>query len=163
MNKIKSWLLKKLVDPIKGQLTQGYSVRTVTLSIATGIALGSCPIIGLSTSLGLIIGALFRLNHIVLQTVNYAMTPIHLTLIIPFLIWGQKLFADTVVPLNLLRMFKEFNADSLLFFKTYGIIALQAFFLWLLLTPILVVAAYFICLPLVSGLAKITAKATQKH
>lgn len=155
MNKIKSWFYKKIVTPIKTQLVQGYSVETVSLSIAVGLAVACTPIIGISTALGVIVAAIFSLNHVVLQTINYAAYPLHLALIVPSLMLGQRMFANTVVPLNLKRMFVEFGAEPIIFFKTYGMIALYGFLLWLCAVPIIILITYFSVKPVIRGLAKV--------
>ncbi len=158
MNKIKAWLYLKIVTPIKMQLIQGYSVEKVSLSIAVGLAVACTPIIGISTALGLIIATVFSLNHVVLQTINYAAYPLHLALIVPSLMLGQKVFAKAVVPLNLKRMFIEFGTEPLVFFKTYGVIALQGFLLWLCAVPIIIFVTYFSVKPLIKGLAKVVSR-----
>jgi hypothetical protein len=156
MTKIKAWFKKRLIDPIKGQLVQGYSVEKVAMSIAVGLAIGCTPIIGISTVLGIILATVFSLNHVVLQTINYIVYPLHLAMIIPFLMLGQRVFADTVVPLNLSRMFAEFGNSPALFFKTYGLVALYGFLLWVLTLPIIIPVTYFIVKPIIHGLKKVS-------
>jgi hypothetical protein len=156
MNSVKAWFKKRLIDPIMGQLVQGYSVETVALSIAVGLGIACIPILGVSTFLGIIIASLFSLNHIVLQTINYIAYPLQIALIIPFLMLGQRFFSDEIIPLDLSLMFTEFSTSPALFFQNYAMVALYGFLLWLLTLPIAIPATYFVIKPVIRGLTNVS-------
>lgn len=156
MSKINTWFKYKLIEPIRGQLSQGYSIEKVSMSIAVGLAVACTPVIGISTALGIIIATIFSLNHVVLQTINYIAYPLHLALIIPFLMLGQRVFSKQIVSLNLKHMLAVFEKSPATFFKTYGMIALHGLLLWIIAAPVIILTTYLIAKPLISALARVT-------
>lgn len=148
-------LHNKIIVPIKQQLSQGYTSEKISMSIVVGLVLGCCPVFGLSTLAGFIIATIFSLNHIVLQTINYAVSPLHLALLLPFWLLGQKVFSSKVIPLKPSRMLEDFNQSPVDFLKVYGWIVLQGLGLWLLLLPLAIPILYFTIRPLVARLGRV--------
>jgi len=78
-------------------LKQGMSPRRLALTIALGCAIGCIPVVGIPTLLcaGLALG--LRLNLPAIQAANYAVMPLQLILIVPFVRLGGWL---TTSPAN---------------------------------------------------------------
>jgi hypothetical protein len=122
---------------IKEQLTQGVSEKKLAQSITVGILMGCCPILGVTTGLAILLGHLLKLNHIVVQSVNYALYPLQI-LLIPLYIKVVSL-GTSVGELSVRPdlVFKSFTSDYVLFLKQYGLVALYATVLWCFLSGIL--------------------------
>ena len=74
-------------------LKQGLSPKKLALSITFGILIGIVPLFGVSTMAVTGIAFLLRLNAPLAIFINYAVSPIHLLLVIPYIRMGEWLLA----------------------------------------------------------------------
>ncbi len=81
-----------VVRRIKLILTSGMTPRKLIQTIGVGAALGTIPLAWGTTLLCFIAASVFRLNHVVLQAVNFLLWPVHLALLIPYYKMGMWLF-----------------------------------------------------------------------
>jgi uncharacterized protein (DUF2062 family) len=88
---MRDWLRRRVLAPLKRLLTQGVSPEKIALSIAIGAIVGIFPVLGTTAVLCTIIAAAMRLNLVVVHAVHYAMTPVQILLIIPFVRVGEHL------------------------------------------------------------------------
>ncbi len=95
--KIKEFL--KLVNSGMG------SPKSMALSLTVGVCLALFPVIGMTFLLGLMVAVVFRLNHLVVRSLNLLLAPVQLLLISPFIKAGNLVFAGS-------RVFKEIFAFS---------------------------------------------------
>jgi uncharacterized protein (DUF2062 family) len=118
------------LKPVKARvaewLRQGVSPRRLALTLALGFAIGCIPVVGLPTALCALLAVALRLNLPAIQAANYAVMPLQLVLIAPFMRLGAWLFAwgprHTVglrpllhlSPLNLLAALTGFAGQALL-------------------------------------------------
>lgn len=137
-------VFKKITDPLLAQLKQGVTPKKLSQSVAFGVVLGSVPVIGVTTSLCVIAAAIFKLNHVAIQTINYLVYPVQIALIIPFLRLGERLFGVTPASLNLTFMMNEFRQDYLFFFQKYGMTALRGVAAWAIIAPFTFAIIFFI-------------------
>lgn len=72
-------------------LSQGISPRRLALTLALGFAIGCIPVVGVPTLLCAALAFAFRLNFPVIQAANYAVMPLQLVLIVPFVRLGRWL------------------------------------------------------------------------
>jgi uncharacterized protein (DUF2062 family) len=86
---LKSWLHRRLLEPLLALLRAGLSPRQLALCIAIAIVVGNIPILGVSTILCAFIALIFRLNFPAMQLVQASMAPTQLLLIIPFVRLGE--------------------------------------------------------------------------
>jgi hypothetical protein len=63
-------------DPLVGLLTQGITADRIALTLAVGASCSLFPFLGTTTALNLAAGQWLRLNHPLLQTLNYLLTPV---------------------------------------------------------------------------------------
>lgn len=75
-------------------LRQGTSPRRLALTLALGFAVGCIPMVGLPTALCLVLALALRLNLPAIQAANYAVMPLQVLLMAPFVRLGQRLFPD---------------------------------------------------------------------
>jgi len=137
-------LLKKIYEPLLAQLKQGVTPAKLAQSVAFGVVLGSLPVIGVTTSLCLVAAAVFKLNHVAIQTVNYLVYPVQIALIIPFLRMGEWLFNVSPASLDIKIMLHEFRLEFLLSMEKYGMTALRGVAAWAIVAPLAFVFIFFI-------------------
>jgi uncharacterized protein (DUF2062 family) len=73
-------------------LRQGISPRRPALTMALGLAIGCIPVLGVTTTLCVLVALALRLNFPVIQAANWAAAPLQLVLIVPFVRLGGRLF-----------------------------------------------------------------------
>jgi uncharacterized protein (DUF2062 family) len=73
-------------------LRQGISPRRLALTMALGFAIGCIPVLGVTTTLCVLVALALRLNLPVIQAANWAAAPLQLVLIVPFVRLGGRLF-----------------------------------------------------------------------
>lgn len=117
---LSGWVRRRLWDPILAQLRQGLSPRGLAWSACLALACSICPVIGATTLLCLAAGALLRLNHPVMQAVNYLAYPLQLALLVPFWRLGERLFGAPRMDLDLGRIFAALKSDFPAAFRFYG-------------------------------------------
>jgi uncharacterized protein (DUF2062 family) len=75
-------------------LRQGVSPYRLALALALGFAIGCIPVVGIPTVLCALLALALRLNLPAIQAANYAVMPLQLLLIVPFVRLGGWLFAS---------------------------------------------------------------------
>lgn len=138
--------------PIKRLLMQGVTPEKIALSMAVGVALGIFPVIGATTALCAVAAVLFRLNLPAIQIVNYAVYPLQICLLIPFLRAGEWLFRAGPLVFSLTQMItlvrrNAFRAAVVLWTSIWHAIAV-----WCLIAPIVVAILYIVLKPLLAHL-----------
>ena len=73
-------------------LRQGISPRRLALTLALGFAIGCIPVVGIPTVVCAALALALRLNLPAIQAANYAVMPLQLVLIVPFVRLGGRLF-----------------------------------------------------------------------
>ncbi len=86
------WLHNKLIRPFLDLLKQGVSPEKIALTVALGISLGVVPVLGSTSALCGIVALRLRLNLPAILAVNWAVYPLQIALLIPFLRAGAWLF-----------------------------------------------------------------------
>lgn len=85
--------LNSLKGKMAGWLRQGVSPRRLALTLALGFAIGCIPVIGVPTALCAGLALALRLNLPAMQAANYAVMPLQLALMVPFVRLGGWLMA----------------------------------------------------------------------
>lgn len=75
-------------------LRQGISPRRLALTLALGFAVGCIPVVGIPTLVCAALAVALRLNLPAIQAANYAVMPLQLLLIVPFVRLGGWLVAS---------------------------------------------------------------------
>jgi uncharacterized protein (DUF2062 family) len=75
-------------------LQQGISPRRLALTLALGFAIGCIPVVGIPTVVCAALALALRLNLPAIQAANYAVMPLQLALIVPFVRMGGWLLAS---------------------------------------------------------------------
>ena len=142
---LRQQFLHPLTQRCKQIATSGLSPRQLALTLCIGGAAGLLPLIWGTSVICIWLAHRFRLNHLVLQSVNYLLYPVQLALLIPFCKLGLLLipWGVTVLPdqLSSLTQAGLSGAFSLLFWLTF-----KALLAWLITVPLIAVALYLLLL-----------------
>lgn len=91
------------VKRLQSVMTCGLTPQKLALTLCIGVVLGIMPLVWGTTLLCLLLGHVFRLNQLALQSINYLLYPVQLALLIPFFKLGAWLFPwGPQVPANML-------------------------------------------------------------
>ena len=139
-----------VIQPLKHQLTQGMEPDKISQGLSIGITLCIIPVFGLTTPLSILAGVVFKLNHVIIQMSRSVGTPLQLGLALGFFRAGEWLFSSSsTTALSMSVMKDRFKAGPADFFREYGMILVQGFAVWLILSPFVAAALYFTLRPLI--------------
>ena len=133
---------RKIVKPVIALLRQGISHEKIALSIAIGVTLGIFPILGATTGLCAIAAFILRLNLAAIQLVNFAVYPLQLFLLVPFLKAGGWLFGDHRFSQLGKEIIDLIQNDIWSSFGMLWNLTVYAVVIWLILSPLVVFILY---------------------
>ncbi|GAA0175029.1 ubiquitin-protein ligase [Lithospermum erythrorhizon] len=140
------WFQAKIIDPLVQIIQRGTEPKQLAFSGALGIALGLFPIVGVTVFLcGLAIAVLGSHCHApTVLLANFAATPIELSLIIPFLRFGELISGGAHFPLTS-NAFKKVLTGQASREVVYSIF--HALLGWLVAVPFIMALLYVLLLP----------------
>jgi len=149
-----SFFRRRVLEPIVTLLRQGVTPERVALSLAFGVVLGIFPVLGTTTVLVTAAALVWRLNLAAIHVVHFAMTPVQILLIIPFVRLGEHLLAVAPQPLSIEAGMALIAAGA-----SHAVVVLwdaivHAVLGWLVLGPIAIYALYRALRPLLTGLTQ---------
>ncbi|KAG0500952.1 hypothetical protein HPP92_001024 [Vanilla planifolia] len=140
------WLKRKIVDPLMQILRKGAEPKKLAFSTAIGITLGLFPICGVTAILcGMAIAMLRSRCHAPsVMLANFIVTPVELSLVIPFLRLGELLTGGPHFPFTADALKKvlmgQASREAL-----FGV--LHALLGWFIASPFILVVLYAVLLP----------------
>jgi uncharacterized protein (DUF2062 family) len=143
----KSFLRRRVVDPILELLRQGVTPEKIALSLAFGLGIGIFPVLGVSTVLCTAVAIVLRLNLPAIQLVNYLASPAQIALIIPFVRVGEHLLGVTPQPLSISEGFRLMGIGVLHAIVVLWDAILHAALGWIVLGPAIIYGVYRIFRP----------------
>ena len=152
--RMKDFIHRRLVAPVVTLLLQGITPAKIALSLALGIGLGIFPVLGTTMVLCTLAALVWRLNLLAIQTVHFAMTPVQLLLIIPFVRLGEHMVHAERGPLSMragMNLFSAGTGHALLVLRDA---ILHAVIGWALLGPLMILILYYALAPLLDRLAQ---------
>ncbi len=152
--KQESYLKRKFIKPLLGFLKQGVSPEKLSLTVAFGAIWGTFPILGTNTIICIGTAMAFRLNHAAIQLVNYAMYPIQLALIIPFIKLGIWITGQNALNYTFDEIWEIMKADQWRAFQTLGEILWAGLLGWLIFAVPLFLLLRFLLTPVFKRLVK---------
>jgi hypothetical protein len=147
---IKNFFERALVTPLLNFLKQGLSPEKLALSVALGVSLGIFPVIGSTTILCTIAALVFRVNMPAIQLINYFASPLQLIFFIPFIRFGEILFNEPPLPLDVFQIIGMLQDNVLNAINALWWTTMHAIVAWLLVGPIVALILYFILVPVFS-------------
>ena len=148
-----SFWQRRLVAPLRAQLTQGVTPDKLAFTVALGTACSLLPFLGCTTLLNLAVGLWLRLNQPILQTVNYLLSAVQLVLILVYVRLGELIWHAPPMPLSLTQLLQTFRDSPAAFLHRFAWTGVHAATAWLLSVPLIVTAIYF---PLRPALRRLT-------
>ncbi|KAG8487237.1 hypothetical protein CXB51_020575 [Gossypium anomalum] len=144
---VKGWLNEKIVDPMIQILRKGAQPKQLAFSAALGLTIGVFPICGVTVVMcGMAIAVLGSLAHSpTVMLANFIATPIELSLMVPFLRFGELLTGGEPFELTSDALNKVLTGQAsteLLFSIARALLG------WLVAAPIVLGTLYFIFLPM---------------
>lgn len=147
------WLKKRLVDPLLNLLRQGLAPKDLALCVALGVGVGLFPVLGVSTPALTVLALTLRLNLAAIQLVSYAIAPLQLALIIPFMRLGETLLGSTPQPMTISAAMELLTEGVLFAIVTLWDAIIHAILGWLLIVPVLIYVSYKILVPILMRLS----------
>ena len=92
---------RRIAGALAALLRQGASAEKLALALAIGLVVGVFPVLGTTAILCTIAAMALRLNLVAVQTVHYAVTPLQVLLIIPFVRVGEHVVGAAPQPLTI--------------------------------------------------------------
>lgn len=129
-----SFWKRRILAPIATQLRQGITPDRIALTLALGAVLSVFPVLGSTTLLCASAAQWLRLNHALIQLVNWLCYPLQLALLIPFYRAGERLGAPHLA-LSIPQLAERFQAGIWQFVRDFSLIALGGIGIWGLLAP----------------------------
>lgn len=124
-------------------LKRGTTPRMLAITCALGAVLAVFPVYGGTTLLCFVAALLFRLNVVVIQAVNYALTPVQLLLMVPFMQVGMDLFDLPAKSLQYNGLADRFKNDFNSVVSEFGGALLGGIVVWLVIAiPVFFVLFY---------------------
>lgn len=149
-----AFLRRRMVDPIVGLLKAGITPGRIALSLAFGIMLGIFPVLGTTTVLVTIAALIWRLNLAAIHAIHFAMTPLQILLIIPFVRVGEHLVNEPPQPLSIkagLALIAQSASNAVMVLWDAIVHAVIG---WLAIGPIAIYVLYRVLVPLLERAAK---------
>ncbi|XP_050214044.1 uncharacterized protein LOC126665321 isoform X2 [Mercurialis annua] len=144
--RLNNWLKLKIVDPLYQILSRSTEPKQLAFSAALGITLGIFPICGVTVLLcGMMIALLGSLCHAPsVMLANFIATPIELSLVVPFLRFGEFISGGPQFPLTSDALKKVLTGQA-----SHEVLLSIAHALmgWLVAAPFILAALYIIFLP----------------
>lgn len=147
------WLKKRLVDPLLNLLRQGLAPKDLALCVALGVGVGLFPVLGVSTPALTVLALTLRLNLAAIQLVSYAIAPLQLALIVPFMRLGETLLGSTPQPMTISAAMELLTEGVLFAIVTLWDAIIHATLGWLLIVPVLIYVSYKILVPILMRLS----------
>lgn len=140
----RGFLNRRLIAPVVALLTQGITPEKIALSLAFGIVLGVCPVLGSTTILCAAAAVIFRLNLPAIQLVNWLIYPLQLIFLVPFIHLGETLFRAAPLQMSLAQMLAIAHANLPHAISTLWLAGVHAMSAWLLVGPPTILLLYFL-------------------
>jgi uncharacterized protein (DUF2062 family) len=144
---MRTFLQRRIVEPLARQLTQGVTPRRLAAALALGFVLGCLPLLGATTALCAIVGVALRLNQPAVQVANYLAYPVQLAAYVPLFHLGARLFGAPVVSFTPGEVRAQLASGVGETLARYGWANLRALVAWAMVAPIAAALIYVIARP----------------
>lgn len=149
-----SFWQRRLIAPLRAQLTQGVTPDRLALTLAVGTACSLLPFFGFTWLMNLAVGLALRLNQPILQILNQLLGPLQLVMILVYVRAGEFIWRADPVPLSVPTLIAAFRADPWGFLERFGLTGAHAATAWILSVPVIVAALYYPLRPALRRLAR---------
>ena len=158
---MKDFFKNRLLQPLLNFLKQGLTPKELALCIALCAGIGLFPVLGVSTPLLTVIALLRKLNLAAIQLVSYAMSPIQLVLIIPFMRLGEWVTGAPPQPMTIAAGLEILSAGILEAIITLWDAIVHATVGWVILGPAAIYVTYRLLIPILERASQTLSKANE--
>jgi uncharacterized protein (DUF2062 family) len=154
VNPTGSFWQRRVRVPLLALFTRGITPDKVALTLGVGSVCSLFPFLGFTSLLNLGVGLWLRLNQPLLQTLNQVLGPVQLVMILGYVRVGEWLWraqGDRFTAAEMLRFFRETDIGT--FLQRFGWVGIHAFTAWMLTSPLLFAAVYWLTRPALRRLA----------
>jgi uncharacterized protein (DUF2062 family) len=141
---MREFFRRRIVAPLRALLVQGVTPEKLAMSIAIGLIVGIFPVMGTTTVLCTAAAAVMRLNLVAVHTVHYAMTPVQLLLIIPFVRVGEHVVRAEPQPLTISEGMALLAQGVVHAVVTLWSAIVHAVIGWVVIGPLAIVLCYYL-------------------
>jgi uncharacterized protein (DUF2062 family) len=135
---------RRFVAPIVQQLTHGVTPDKVAATLSVGTVCSLFPFLGFTTMLNLGVGLWLRMNQPLMQALNYALTPVHLVMIVVYVRIGERIWGATDARFSVTELVTTFKEASFAeFIARFGWAGVHAFTAWVVTAPLIIACLYF--------------------
>lgn len=146
---------RRVRAPLLALLTQGATPEKLASGIAWGCVCSLFPFLGFTTLLNAGVAFWRKLNQPLMQAINYALTPVHLVMILVYVRIGETIWRaqdERFSVSEMIRAFGELSAGE--FLQRFGWAGVHAFTAWALTAPIVFGLVYLIARPALRRLTR---------
>lgn len=153
-----SFWQRRVLAPLRTQLTQGITPDRLAATLAIGTACSLFPFLGFTSLLNLLAGVALRLNQPILQALNQLLGALQLLLILVYIRLGEWLWQAQGDRFTIGEMIQTFKDSSLgEFLQRFGWAGIHAFSAWALSAPLVIAALYYSLRPVMRKFASAAA------
>jgi uncharacterized protein (DUF2062 family) len=130
-------------EPLVALLTHGATPEKLAAAIAWSFVCSLFPFLGFTTFLNAGVGYWRKLNLPLMQAINYALSPLHLVMILAYVKLGEWLWRaqdERFAIVDMVRSFHELGFGD--FLRKFSWAGVHAFTAWALTAPILYMVVY---------------------
>ena len=140
-----SFWQRRVRDPLLGLLTQGASPEKLASGIAWSVVCSLFPVLGFTTGLNAAVALWRGLNQPLMQAVNYALSPLHILMILVYVHLGEWLWVADKEQFSISEMLSSFHELSLGgFLHKFAWAGVHAVTAWAVTAPLLFAAIYYV-------------------
>ena len=137
-------IFRKVKEAVLNALRQGWSPDGVSWSVAWSVTWGLFPIYGFTMAILGLIGLIWKLNHPIMQSINYLLAPLKFILIIPYIRLGEWIFRPgNPFTLSIPEFTVRFKDAPLETLAEFAATFLHAIVGWGVTVPLLMATSYF--------------------
>lgn len=149
-----SFWQRRVVRPLVALFRQGLTPDRIAFTLAIGTVCSLFPFLGFTTALNLAVGLRLGLNQPLLQALNYALSPVHLVMIVIYVRIGEWLWRAPGAPFSVVDLLRTFRDAPLTeFIHRFGWAGVHAFTAWAISGPFIAWAIYHATRPALRRLA----------
>lgn len=138
-----SW--KYIAGLLSQALKQGITPRKLALTCALGAVISLFPLFGTTTALCFGVAFALRLNVAIIQLVNYALAPLQIILILPFIKLGIYVFGLKPFPYSSDQLIDLFKNDFWVLLRETGVAIMAGVGMWFVFSIPLFFFIFYLC------------------
>ena len=143
-----SFWQRRVRAPLVALLTQGATPEKLASGIAWACVCSLFPFLGFTTGLNAAVALWRGLNQALMQAVNYALSPLHLVMILIYVRLGEWLWVADDEHFSVAEMLTSFRDLRLFdFLHKFAWAGVHAFTAWALTAPLLYWVTYYAARP----------------